>query len=125
MTYDPDNDPRTDFTVYNAAGDIISQGWTQRSVVEKMMLEGNCLPVASNALTQFVLNGEVLDKGLCPAWLDGLTLRDMPVPSQLLVDKTIYDVTEPTVELSFNLPGTYTIKIFSAPYLPVTLEVTV
>lgn len=125
MTYDPDNDPRTDFTVYDERGAIISQGWTQLSVVQKMMEAGNCLPLTSSALTQYVLNGEITDKTPCPAYLDGLVLRNLPVPSRLFIDRDVYEVIEPVVELSFNLPGTYKLLIESVPHLPVTLEVTV
>lgn len=125
MTYDPDNDPRTNFTVFDEQGAIISQGWTQLSVVEKMMEAGNCLPVASDSLTQYVLNGQVVDKTPCPAYLDGLTLRDVPVPSRIFIDQTVYQVTEPVVELSFNLPGVYKVMIESVPHLTVTMEVTV
>lgn len=125
MTYDPDDDPNIDYTVYAPDGAIIGCGWSQRSVVEKLMEQGNCLPVASNAMTQYVMNGQVVDKTPCPAYLDSLTLRDVPVPAVVHIDRTRYETTEPTIELSFNLPGTYKILIESVPHLSVTLEVTV
>ena len=68
-------------------------------------------------LPKYVSNGEVLDRPVNPATASGMTLLNVPVPATLLIGREIYDVTESTVELEFNLPGTYTVKVIAWPYL--------
>ena len=67
--------------------------------------------------TKYVSDGEVLDRPLNPATLSGLTLSNVPVPATLQIGNQFYECDEPTVELEFNLPGTYVVKLFSWPYL--------
>lgn len=58
----------------------------------------------------------------CPASLDGLVLSDLPVPCCVKVRdeageqfETACD--EPSLELEFDYPGTYTVTVVSVPYL--------
>jgi hypothetical protein len=68
-------------------------------------------------------------KAACPAVLDGLTLRNVPVPSVLKVTDpstpfvTEYEIADDTVELEFDYPGTYTVTICSVRHKDGTYEV--
>lgn len=66
---------------------------------------------------KYVSNGEVFDRPANPTTQSGLTLSNVPVPSTLQIGNQRYETNEPTVELEFNLPGTYVVKVFSWPYL--------
>lgn len=72
---------------------------------------------AWDAHTKYVNNGEVLDRPANPTTVSGLTLSNVPVPSELKIGDQYYSVTEPTVDLEFNLPGTYVVKVLSWPHL--------
>ena len=65
----------------------------------------------------YVVSGLVTDRPENPATLSGLTLLNVPVPSTIQIRNQYYEATESTVELEFNLPGTYTVKVIAWPYL--------
>lgn len=108
----------------DAQGRIIQWGTMRADVVASVESEG-FIPGQGTTDTHYVANGVVFEKATCPAYLDGMTLRNVPVPATLTIDGTTYEATEPTIELSFNLPGTYKLLIESIPHLTLTLEVTV
>lgn len=69
-------------------------------------------------------------KSVCPAVLDGLTLRDLPQPCRIEIAEPatgtqVYEETEAALELSFEHPGIYTIRVLSTPHTPGEFEVTV
>lgn len=108
----------------DAQGRIIQWGTMDDVVLASVASEGFMLGEGTGD-THYVSGGQVLPKAANPAYLDGLILRDLPVPATVTIDGTVYETNTPTVELSFNLPGTYKVKVESIPYLTVTLEVTV
>ena len=57
--------------------------------------------------------------------LSGSTLTGLPVPSTLWINSTDYAVTGSIVTLDIPLPGTYSIRVESFPYLDWTGSVTV
>lgn len=105
-------------------GRIIQWGTMDDGIVTSLASDG-FLPGDGRPDTHYVANGQILEKTTSPVTLNGLTLENVPVPSWLTIEGTTYQTNEPTVELSFNLPGAYPINVESVPFLTVTLEVTV
>jgi hypothetical protein len=74
---------------------------------------------------------QIRERAVCPAMLDGITLRSLPLPCQIQITKPLggletYDEAEASdVDLSFDHPGTYTVRVLSARHLPGTFTVTV
>jgi len=54
----------------------------------------------------------------CPAALEGATLHNVAPGSTITINKQTYDCPEGgTVELEFDQPGTYSIRVTGWPYL--------
>ncbi|HLZ24587.1 MAG TPA: hypothetical protein VKQ30_20925 [Ktedonobacterales bacterium] len=73
---------------------------------------------------------KVTPKGNCPATLSGASLINCPVPSKLTISQNsifqqTYDVTESTVDLSFEHPGTYQLVLKSPKFLTAQFTVTI
>jgi hypothetical protein len=49
--------------------------------------------------------------------MEGLFIKNIEVPSLIYINGDRYIVDEPVVELEFDQPGTYKIRIESWPYL--------
>lgn len=49
--------------------------------------------------------------------LEGNVISGIPVPATLTINKETYSIDEPVVELEFDQPGTYKIRIESWPFL--------
>lgn len=65
-----------------------------------------------------------------PARLNGRTLSHLPVPCQIEISDPaggpqVYDVTDTSLELEFDQPGTYTVRVLAVKHLPAVFEVTV
>lgn len=71
----------------------------------------------------YVSNGEVHPRPANPARLDGMTLRDLPTPGTIHIGDAHYPYDEPAVELEFEHPGTYTVRVESWPHLDKEFEV--
>jgi len=66
----------------------------------------------------YVVNGQVLPRPDCPAVLDGSALANVPAGSVIIINGQGYDCPEGgTVELEFDQPGQYTIRVTGWPYL--------
>ncbi|OVE49464.1 hypothetical protein [Chromobacterium violaceum] len=109
---------------YDDAGRILQTGVASRENVEvefalgKPLLQGEADP-----LTQYIAGGEVAPRPVNPAWLDGMVLRNLPVPCVLIVDGTSYDCDDTECELSFALPGLHHIQVEAWPARSATFEV--
>jgi hypothetical protein len=74
---------------------------------------------------------QIRERAKCMAALDGMTLRDLPLPCQIEISAPLnathsYAETEHyEVDLSFDHPGTYTVRVLSPRHLPATFTVTV
>ena len=52
-------------------------------------------------------------------------LENLPIPCQITVDTTLYECNEGVASISFDYPGTHTIRVIAFPYLDCINEVTV
>lgn len=66
----------------------------------------------------YVLNGEAVLRPENPTTLTGFLLENVPVPSKLFINTAEYTTEESSIELEFDQPGFYKIKLVSWPYLP-------
>lgn len=71
----------------------------------------------------YVSNGEVHPRPANPARLDGMTLRDLPTPGTIHIGDAHYPYDEPVVELEFEHPGTYKVRVESWPHRDKEFEV--
>jgi len=74
-------------------------------------------------LLHFVQDGAIVERPASPAVLDGLLLRQLPVPSTITIDGVAYPCTDDYCELSFALPGVYQISVSAWPYHDAYFEV--
>lgn len=71
----------------------------------------------------YVANGGVHPRPENPAQLNELSLTHLPTPGTIRIAGASYPYDEPTVELEFEHPGTYTVQVESWPYLDKEFEV--
>lgn len=102
-----------------ATGDDITMEVTKANT-EQQWVEGEW-----DGETHYVKNGKALERQPCPATLNGMALHNMPAPCKIVINSTEYDVTDKTVELEFDYPGVYKIKILAFPYLDGEFEIEV
>lgn len=115
------------FLVYdNATGHILRTGCCpddhlgMQASAGETAIEGE----ADDAM-HYIRDGLVTDKMAIAATLSGTTISGLPIPATVTVEGVRYDVTDGVAELSFNLPGTYQVKVEALHYLPKTFEITV
>jgi hypothetical protein len=76
------------------------------------------------------LNNKFYEKGwhdikVNPTTLDGMTLKNLPIPSTITIDGVAYECTDEEAELEFVYPSTYTVVVTSKFYKSLTFKVTV
>jgi hypothetical protein len=74
--------------------------------------------------THYVVNGNVLIRPTMPITVAGLVLSDIPANSTLWIDDDSYPCNG-NVTLSFEYPGTYSIRIECFPYSDFIKEIVV
>lgn len=71
----------------------------------------------------FVVDGVATKRPAQSSQLDGLVLRDLPVPCSIEVDGVAHLCSDGVAELEFAHAGTYSIKVVAFPYLDWETEV--
>ncbi|MFA5663445.1 hypothetical protein [Castellaniella sp.] len=69
------------------------------------------------AATHYIDAGVATERPVNPAQLDGLTLTDLPVPSMIHINGVAYECNDTSVELGFDQPGSYAVRVQAWPYL--------
>ena len=64
----------------------------------------------------YVLDGEVLDRPVCPAIFEAGALINLPVPCVIDINGTKYDCNEESADLDLGA-GSHTITVIAFPYL--------
>lgn len=77
-----------------------------------------------------MLNNKFYEEGwhdikVNPTTLDGMTLKNLPIPSTITIDGVAYECTDEEAELEFVYPSTYTVVVTSKFYKSLTFKVTV
>lgn len=73
--------------------------------------------------THYIKNEAVAIRPYQDTWLDGLTLRGLPVPCVLRVDGRGSEIAEPTVTLELDHPGVHMVEVRAWPYRNASFEV--
>jgi len=115
---------RTKYVRYDpATGRILEAGTTSIGALRHNEREfgWHYVEVEGHWDTHYVLDGFVVRKKASPTVLDGLVLRSLPVPCQIEIrdetgDVQKYDCTDEELELEFDNPGTYRVRIKSVPF---------
>lgn len=64
----------------------------------------------------YVKDGQIIKRPFMTATRENNVLMGLPVPCVINIDGTDYECTENTVELDFDLPGSYPITVKAWPY---------
>lgn len=107
-------------TFYTPDGEITSvlKGPEDFIKLNKLMTTDLYIDGEHDRDTHYITNDEVLLREVCPAEISGENkIINAPIPGVVTINNTEYPYNESTIELSFDQPGTYTIKVSSWPYL--------
>jgi hypothetical protein len=117
---------QTPYVVADATGKIMMWGSIPQFMIEYQTTPagGSVVPGEGMPETHYVKDGQVLERPANPAVLDGMTLRNLPVPCVVMINAASHDCTDETVELSFSQPGTYPVVVSAFPALEATFMVT-
>jgi hypothetical protein len=74
--------------------------------------------VEANMKTQYVWEGEVVDRPVMNVTLDGSVLKGVPSGATVTIDDTDYEADGSDIELSFTLKARHHIGIKMWPYMP-------
>lgn len=115
----------TYFTVYDAQGKILRNGFCPTNMLEVQAKENEfIIGEESDPSIHYVANGTVLLRPIMPITVAGLVLSNVPANSLLWIEGESYPCSG-NVTLSFEFPGTYPVRVECFPYLDFNLEVTV
>lgn len=76
----------------------------------------NLLEGSADPATHYIKNGQITDRPIQQTKLNGLTLTDLPVPCTIAINGQSYECDSDTVELEFDQPTIYTIRVEAWPY---------
>lgn len=76
-----------------------------------------------DARQQWVDGGELRPRPAQASRLDGMTLRDLPIPCEIVIDGTRYACADGIAELSFGQAGVHKVRVEAFPYQPAEFEV--
>jgi hypothetical protein len=120
------------YVAYEADGTIVAAGRCGLGFITDRIAAGERVLIAQVPLVAGEVGAAryvdlatrtVREKTPCPARLDGLTLRDLPLPCRIEIANpggppTLYPETEATeIDLAFDHPGSYAVRVLSAPHL--------
>lgn len=108
-------------------GRIIMTGFMPEEVVAGTA-EANGLQYAPGRLdadreTEYVKDGVLTPRPASTAVQDGHWLRSLPVPCTITVGEVAVECDEPDVELVFDIPGIYQVKVSAWPYTDAQFEI--
>jgi len=95
--------------------------------IELMMRNHHCDYVEGHGtpFEHYVKDGSIVPLEAATTTLEGHVLAGVPVAAKIYIDGVEYIAEDATVELSFNLPGTYQVRVDGWPQKEVSFEVNV
>lgn len=66
---------------------------------------------------QYLVAGTVYDRPESPAVLNGSLITGLPFGATIVINDAVYHCDDDHVELEFDQPGTYAIRVIAWPYL--------
>jgi hypothetical protein len=114
-----------DYVTYLPSGEITGYGTCLPEVLSlQVVREGESIMVGKGTFRDYVLDGQIVTRPWNTTKLVGMQLQDVPNPSVITIEGINYDCTDGTVDLSFDVPGLYTVMVSSFPYMAVAFQVT-
>jgi len=115
------------FVRYDEAGDIVQWGSMAAMFIDEGIASGERIANGGGGPDFWYdfADGVVKPKTECQAYLDGLVIRDCPVPCRVHIGLDTYACEDGTAELEFTQPGTYSVTVKSVRYLPKTFVVVI
>jgi len=113
------------YIIFNDQGEILRTVSCPKDMAVDQLSEGEWLLEGRWDDTKFyVENGSVVERPHFPITIEGSTITGIPIPTTITIEGVSYEVTEGTLELEFDAPGSYTVSLRSFPYLDteVTIE---
>lgn len=117
---------QTSFVTVDTQGRIHMSASMPRFMVDLQPLpDGHVRLFGSGSfITDYVKDGQILPRPVSTATLNGMTLENLPNPCTITMQGNTHACTDPTCELSFSQPGTYTVVVSAFPMLDATFQVT-
>lgn len=111
------------YVVFDPTGRILQTGETHKDALAAM--PPNWIEGEGHWDTHYVDVGslEIREKTPCPAVLDGLKITNVPVPCTITIERSEYEIEDDVVDLEFDVPGTYEVRLRSVPHLDAVFEV--
>lgn len=72
----------------------------------------------------YVVAGQVVQRPEFTEQISGTVISNLPVPTTVVINEEEFLVDDGSAELSFEHPGSYTVRLVSFPYIDKTVEVT-
>ena len=69
-------------------------------------------------------NPTLMEKTVAPITVNGKIASNIPIPATVVVEKVAYPWSDSTLELEFEIPGTYDVVIKTLRHLPFVFSVT-
>jgi hypothetical protein len=104
-------------THYDITGRITGVVTTEHQLTYDLNKTGLYVEGGADLNTEYVDAGVIKPRPACPAVLTGYQLTHLPAPCTITIGDSGYQATETVVDLEFDQPGVYTIKIEAWPYL--------
>jgi hypothetical protein len=116
----------TKYVAADSTGLIVCNGHVPRFMLDvQVPPEGGSIVVGTGeTATDYVREGEIISRPPNPATLDGMTLKNLPVPCTITVEGTAHTCTDDHCELEFTQPGAYDVIVSAFPARDATFEVT-
>lgn len=103
--------------IYFGEDGFINHSRTIYSDIDPDPEDGIIVPREVKPSIEYYANGEILLKPESPITVDGCVLTNIPNPTTITVDGVSYVITDYSLELEFDTPGTHKIYIHGFPFL--------
>ena len=111
------------FVTYNKDGRIINCGFVPVDMLHLQQTDDlKVLQAESHWETQYVINDQCVDRPVNPAIINSNQIINLPKNSKIYINGTKYNIDENEIELEFEYPGEYSIKIECFPYLDIQFK---
>jgi len=120
-------------TAYTLSTGRIINTFTSAMFVEPTFSDSNSADIgfitnfSGDSTIERIVNGKVVVRPEMPVVVEGCNLTEIPVGSTISIsDEAGISIVDSELKLSFEYPGTYTVKLECWPYLDkgITIEIT-
>ncbi|QTC00242.1 hypothetical protein JYG33_01855 [Alcaligenes sp. SORT26] len=112
-------------TFYNENGEITGSLSGPPGIIEanKELSSESWVEGKYSDESYYVIDGAVKAREEMKAVLHDTTLRQLPMPCEVFINQSVYKVEDGAVELVFDQPGLYKLRISAWPFLDKEFEI--